>query len=192
MIAALYVDPRGPYASMPDVDPWDEARDARKYAGPWPVVAHPPCGPWGKLRHLSRHQDPSLAPIAVEQVRTWGGILEHPSHSKLWAHCGLPPVNGFPDAWGGYTIAVQQVNWGHPMRKRTWLYMVGVPSIGPIPPTRAPTHWASGGRQRPDGSYTHTPCPPHIRIASAQQRRRTPPAFARWLVDLAHSVALRV
>lgn len=42
-IAALYVDPRGCYADVPGVELWDEARDARLYAGPWPVVAHPPC-----------------------------------------------------------------------------------------------------------------------------------------------------
>ena len=39
MVAALYVAKGGAYYGLPDVDPWDEARDARLYAGPWPVVA---------------------------------------------------------------------------------------------------------------------------------------------------------
>lgn len=41
-IAALFVERGGSYWSLPDVDPWDEARDARLYDGPHPVVAHPP------------------------------------------------------------------------------------------------------------------------------------------------------
>ena len=49
MIAALYVETDGAYFGLPDVDPWDEKRDARNYAGPWPVVAHPPCTRWSML-----------------------------------------------------------------------------------------------------------------------------------------------
>ena len=40
MIAALYVLPGGPYFSN-GFDPWDETRDARKFKGPGPVIAHP-------------------------------------------------------------------------------------------------------------------------------------------------------
>jgi hypothetical protein len=47
-VAALYVERSGVYWNLPDVDPWDEDRDARKYAGPYPVVAHPPCERWGR------------------------------------------------------------------------------------------------------------------------------------------------
>lgn len=46
-IAALYVETGGAYFGLPGVDPWDEARDARRYAGPLPVVAHPPCQRYG-------------------------------------------------------------------------------------------------------------------------------------------------
>jgi hypothetical protein len=42
MIAALYVQKNGAYYALDGVDPWDEERDARRYAGPWPAVAHPP------------------------------------------------------------------------------------------------------------------------------------------------------
>ena len=45
-VAALYVESDGPYAGLDGVDVWDEARDARTYAGPYPVVAHPPCARW--------------------------------------------------------------------------------------------------------------------------------------------------
>jgi hypothetical protein len=186
VIAALYIDPRGPYPKMPDVDCWDAARDARRYAGHWPVVAHPPCGAYSSLRHLHEQADADCAPVAVEQVRRWGGVLEHPARSRLWDRCGMPRPGEFPDASGGYTIEVCQVDWGHVARKRTWLYLVGVPRPTEFPPAREPTHWASGMRPHPrkgSGGFA----PPGIKICSAAQRRRTPVAFAEWLVSLAQS-----
>lgn len=185
-VAALYVDPRGPYLSMQGVDAWDESRDAKTYAGPYPVVAHPPCGPWGHLRHLNKYQDPTCGPLAVEAVRKFGGVLEHPNRSRLWAHCGLPRPGDPPDAFGGVTVEVDQVGWGHVARKRTWLYCVRTTAVPAPPwPDREPTHWVSGtrGKRSAGGSI-----PPGIKACSAQQRRRSPPAFAEMLVALARSV----
>lgn len=51
MISALYVEKDGVYFNLPDVDPWDETRDARLYKGPFPVVAHPPCQRCGRFWH---------------------------------------------------------------------------------------------------------------------------------------------
>ena len=51
MVAALFVERDGAYYGLPNVDPWDAERDARTYAGPFPVVAHPPCERWGKYWH---------------------------------------------------------------------------------------------------------------------------------------------
>lgn len=182
-VAALYVDPRGPYPRL--VSDWyDEERDARTYAGPWPVVAHPPCGPWGRLRHLDRSGDPSLAELAVDQVRRWGGVLEHPAASKLWDALDLPRPGELPDVWGGRTMEVCQVDWGHVARKRTWLYFVRC-SPGPRPPPREPTHWISGGRASSTRRSTSTPVPEGIKVCSSQQRRRTPVDFATWLLAAA-------
>lgn len=178
MIAALYIDPRGPYAALPGVDCWDRARDARLYPGPWPVVAHPPCGPWANLRQLYRGDEHDCAVRAVAQVRAWGGVLEHPRGSTLWSHCNLPRPNSVMDAYG-YSIVVDQCAWGHVARKRTWLYLVGIPVSAVLSTVRhggKPTHWVSGRHQR------------GIKICSRQQRSRTPPAFAEWLVWLAGQV----
>lgn len=41
--AALFVQPDGCYAGLPDVDAWPEHRDARRYAGPLPVVVASSC-----------------------------------------------------------------------------------------------------------------------------------------------------
>lgn len=190
-VAALYVERGGPYFDMPDVEPWDIDRDARKYNGPHPVVAHPPCGPWGRLRHLYRGNEHDCAPAAVASVREWGGVLEHPAWSRLWPLCGLPEPGGFADEHGGITIAVDQCAYGHVARKNTWLYVVGVPLsvfAAGIRTGGTPTHWISGGRGRQGKKSRTTPVPPGIKVASALQRRRTPPAFAAWLVELARSV----
>lgn len=194
-VAALYIDPRGPYVGRPDVDAWDEARDARKYDGPWPVVAHPACGPWGALKHLYRGSEggPDCALRAVCQVRDWGGVLEHPKGSGLWKEAAIPYPGELPDQWGGRTIEVSQVDWGHVARKRTWLYLVRVGSVGPMPTPREPTHWIGGfrsaGRESPKRYKSNGGAvPPGIKICSAEQRRRTPPAFADWLLSLARSV----
>jgi hypothetical protein len=190
MIAALYVDPRGPYPSLVGVDCWDAARDARLYAGPHAVVAHPPCGPWGGVKNLSRKQDAGLALRAVEQVRAFGGVLEHPRYSALWKQCGLPLPGKAVDEFGGFTLEVSQCDFGHVARKMTWLYCVRTRALVNIPRRREPTHWVSGRRYvREDNARPASDSVPHgIRVCSAQQRRRTPLAFAQWLVALAATV----
>jgi len=183
-VVALYVDPRGPYPSLV-ADWYDEARDARTYGGDLPVVAHPPCGPWGRLRHLSRHDNPLSAIHALRIVRRNGGVLEHPFGSLLWEAGGMPKPGELPDAFGGRTIEVCQCDFGHVARKRTWVYVVGATSLPPMPPSREPTHWVSGGRGREGKKAKTTPVPPGIKVCSAIQRRRTPRAFAEWLIEIA-------
>lgn len=188
-VAALYIDPRGPYPALlgPELC-WDAERDACLYEGPWPIVAHPPCGPWGRLRHLCRNQVAELGPFAVDQVRRFRGVLEHPMHSKLFDACGMPKPGEPADRFGGRTILVSQCDFGHVARKWTWVYLVGDIAIGPLPPSREPTHWISGGRGRTGVKHKTTPVPPGMKVASAKQRQITPVAFARWLIGLAEQV----
>ena len=103
-VTALFVRADSIYKTMQGVDAWDEERDARRWPGGGPAVAHPPCRLWAKLRQFAKASDPvaerQLAVEAVQSVRKWGGVIEHPAESTLWAHCGLPTPGRAPDAFG--------------------------------------------------------------------------------------------
>jgi hypothetical protein len=140
MIAALFVAKDGPYFGNPLIDPWDKERDARKYKGPYPVIAHPPCQRWGKFYAGSPlviartgvrkklGDDNGCFKSALESVREYGGIIEHPWGSKAWDYFNLNK----PDRKGGwikadesgYTCCVEQGQYGHYARKPTLLYVV--------------------------------------------------------------------
>ena len=139
MIAALFVQTDGCYFDIEGVDPWDEKRDARLYNEMHRVIAHPPCQAWG--RYASSHpikgsnyrasgQDDGCFASALANVHRVSGVIEHPAHSKAWAHFGLPiPKHGGgwtqPDIHGGRSCYVEQAHYGHFSRKPTWLYFVG-------------------------------------------------------------------
>lgn len=74
-VAALFVRADSHYKTMAGVECYDMERDARTYDGPWPVVAHPPCRAWGRLRTFAnpRPDERNLARLAVAMVREWGG-----------------------------------------------------------------------------------------------------------------------
>ena len=151
-VAVLFADPNGIYAKVPDVDLWDEKRDARLYPGTHAVVAHPPCSRWCRLAGLvearwghKKGDDGGCFESALASVRRWGGVLEHPAYSDAWTAFGLPiPSYG---GWqrgvdGGWTCHVEQGRYGHPAKKATWLYAFGVtelPSLqwGSDPDTRS-------------------------------------------------------
>lgn len=144
MIAALFVESGGCYFGLDHVDPWPAERDARLYAGPWPVVAHPPCERWGRYWHggpSARERrrlgdDDGCFAAALAAVRRWGGVLEHPEGSHAWRafHLATPPRHGgwiVADFAGGWTCCIEQGAYGHVARKATWLYAhsVDLPSL---------------------------------------------------------------
>lgn len=136
--AALFVMPDGPYKGLSNVDLWPESRDARLYSGPDIVIAHPPCARWGRYWfggpsarvRREKGDDGGCFASALQSVRIYGGVLEHPAASSAWAHFNLsaPPRSGGwvkADEYGGFTCCVDQGHYGHRAQKATWLYAVG-------------------------------------------------------------------
>lgn len=194
-IAALFVDPGGVYSGIPGVDLWDEKRDARRYAGTHPVVAHPPCSRWCQLAGINQARyghaigdDGGCFASALESVRKWGGVLEHPAFTHAWRAHGLnrPPVRGWSRAslFGdiGWVTHVEQGMYGHPARKSTWLYAVGI--------TSAALRWG----RTPDAQITRSVSNCTNRGGVDRPRMdhgkssATPPAFRDELLSIARSV----
>ena len=203
MIAALFVVSGGVYCDLRGVDSWTgKERDARDYAGPWPVVAHPPCERWGRYwggapttwPRLKLGDDDGCFAAALAAVRKWGGVLEHPEGSHAWRRFGLalPPRHG---AWisadfeGGWTCCVEQGWYGHKARKATWLYAHGVE----LPSLR----WgrAPGDFVRPDdGFHTAEERRRAIKTGACQrlsrrQRAATPIEFRDLLIGIARTAS---
>jgi hypothetical protein len=175
-VAVLYARKDSIYKSLSD-HVYDIDRDARHYNGVFPVVAHPPCRAWGRLRHFAkpRSDEKALAFHAVHAVRTWGGVLEHPSSSTLWQSAELPlPGKGF-DSFGGWSIEVPQKWWGHLAEKNTWLYIVGC----------LPKHIPDVPFSLGQASHVLESKKPGRLKLPREMREATPPAFAEWLLDLA-------
>jgi hypothetical protein len=197
-VAALYVDPGGPYPQIPGVEIWDETRDARLYTGPHPVVAHPPCERWCKMAKFVESQwgyqvgdDGGIFELALATVRRWGGVLEHPAWSLAWPRFALPqpPARGWArsferlDEW---VCEVAQGAYNHDAQKLTWLLLVGA-----LPPTD--TNWS-----KPRGKKTltrfaqrhpgdHNNARTHAERVSGDATHITPLAFAEMLVGLARA-----
>ncbi len=185
-VAVLFARSDSIYKSFSECDVWDAERDALTWPGGAPVVAHPPCRLWGRLFALSTAPETERATgfFAVEAVRRWGGVLEHPAHSKLWKAAGLPKP-GMVDKWGGWTLSAPQFWWGHRAYKRTWFYICGVSPAGvpPVPLVLGDAEFRIGGPPstwRKAQGWKELPC------VTKREREATPPALARWLVDLAH------
>jgi hypothetical protein len=99
-VAVLWVQERSVYHGIEGCDCWPASRDANGYAGPWPIIAHPPCGPWGKYRARCG-QDPACGVRAMELVERWGAW----SSSRSGLACFANTAGGSASAWRGSTSA---------------------------------------------------------------------------------------
>jgi hypothetical protein len=168
-VAILFARATSEYKRIPGCDVFDLARDAHTFDGNAPVVAHPPCRAWGRLRHLAkpRADERELGIFAVEMVRRCGGVLEHPVHSTLWEAAGLP-APGTRDAFGGWTLPIYQGHFGHRAPKATWLYIKGCePRDLPAIPFDLVL---------PEG---------RVENMGRAEREATPPQLAAYLVEIA-------
>ena len=200
MIAALYVAENGCYFGLPNVEPWDEPRDARLYDGPWPVVAHPPCQRWGrywsggpsaKVRRI-KGDDGGCFAAAIAAVRKYGGLLEHPEATHAWRAFGLlaPPKSGGWVPAGdflGWTCCVEQGHYGHAARKATWLYAVGceLPTLkwGPAPKRQRLEPGFHSREERKSADAARRLC----KRLSEDERVGTPIPFRDLLISMAES-----
>lgn len=194
MIAALFVQTGGAYFGLDGVDPWDVARDARTYAGPHPVVAHPPCQLWVNLAAVNwkRYQrelpawypggsDGGCFASALDAVCKWGGVLEHPAGSHAFAHHDIPSPKAI--GWQSlgddvYIAEVWQSAYGHRARKRTWLFYVGAPP--------ADLHWRARPGECQVGWFDR-----NKRTLSKREASATPPEFRDALLGLARESRVR-
>jgi hypothetical protein len=129
MIAALFVREDSRYKAFPEIfDAYDINRDARGFDKDYPVLAHPPCRAWGMLSHMAnpRPDEKDLAWFSLEKVRQNGGVLEHPKGSRFFKEAGCPEVGKGYDEFGGFTILIDQFDFGHVAHKMTKLYICGI------------------------------------------------------------------
>lgn len=194
-VAALYVSPSGPYPSMPDVECWDEKRNALLYDGPHPVVAHPPCARWCRLAKFvektyghSVGDDGGTFAAALASVRKWGGVLGHPAFSLAWRAHGLidpSPRGGWQKTFDGeWVCSLAQSAYGHVATKGTWLLACGV-----TPPK---TDWRRPKGEFSIGSYTRRKDGTVDRKDARRVREKSlaihsTVTFAEYLVSMARS-----
>ncbi|MBN2684387.1 MAG: hypothetical protein JXR40_03840 [Pontiellaceae bacterium] len=157
-------------SQMVSVDLWDEERDAFIFLGGKPVVAHPPCRLWAKLKAMpnlteeERQREKRLGRHCVRMVLENGGVLEHPAGSELFDDMGLPS-GGYANKHG-FTLEFPQRIFGHSMMKPTWFFFAGI-AYEQVLPIRPALHFSPLKQ---------------IHHLSAAQREATPPALAKWLL----------
>lgn len=179
MISVLFTRKDSVYKSM-NLDCYDIERNALTWAGGNPIIAHPPCRSWGQLSHFAnpRPGEKELAIYSINQIRKYGGVLEHPRASRLWKEMNLP-LGKQTDEYGGYTISINQSWFGHKAEKKTLLYICGVErnNLPEIPLKFDLIEYVVSSSRKKAGK----------KEISKADRERTPIDLAKWLIQVAES-----
>ena len=192
-VAALFVQAGGVYSQVENVEVWDKSRDARNYAGPHSVVAHPPCNLWGNLaavnyaRYGGEHNKPGndggLFSFAFNAVLKYGGVLEHPAKSKAFRAYGITPPTCFGwqrNMFDEWVCEVWQSAYGHRARKATWLFYSGRVPPSPLKWERPISYFQIGYHDQ-RGKQRNKP------TLGTREAAATPPAFRDALINLARN-----
>jgi len=135
-------------------------------------------------REIARRKERELALFSIDIVRRNGGIIEHPSGSRLFkgGHgATLPDVGDLTDEYGGFTIAFDQFDFGHVASKPTKLYICGYPRNHPLPQlpqanTSIPTRSVTGFTIKVHGKY--------VKRCTLKEREHTPAALIDWIEEV--------
>lgn len=171
-ISVLFTQTKSIYNQL-GTDNWDIKRDAKNWPGGNAIIAHPPCRAWGNYSNKAKPipGERELAIWAIEQIRKWGGILEHPRTSRLWKEMKLPRPGEQPDQYEGFSISIDQYWFGHRGKKNTWLYIKGTTLQKlPIIPLKL-------------GRATYK-----VEDMGKKERAATPRRLAEWLIKTAEII----
>lgn len=173
-------------------------RDPRRPHLPWPAPCRrapsvlamvPPRGPGRSTVGAQAWRRRRLLRLGARGRQAMGGVLEHPAYTHAWAAHGLadPPAEGWQRTIdGAWVCQVEQGHYGHPARKATWLYAVGVvlPELRWGPST-ARDAYITGARLPAMVSWcsNHTKGPPRPRLRK-RAASATPPAFRDVLLAI--------
>lgn len=163
MISVLCAKKNSVYKNIPGIDVWDEARDAYFFTGSNPVITHAPCAQWSRMKGFANNNpdEKELAYFCLQKVIRNGGIFEHPGGSTFFKEAGVTKN----------IYSVDQVWWGFPARKRTYLFFHGCkplpfPVMQNIPSVRVGSRKGKKDRE-----------------ISKTERSTTVKEFAQWMID---------
>lgn len=155
-ISVLCVAKKSNYKNFVGLDLWDEKRDAYNFKRNEFVIAHPPCAQWSRMKGFSTRdrKEKDLAIHCMNRIHNapGGGIFEHPAGSSFFKYVGITP-----------TIEINQLWFGFPCRKATWLYFH---KIEPLPVSFIPVMSTRG-----------------VNNMDKEDRAVMPFAFCAWLID---------
>jgi hypothetical protein len=181
-IGVLFARNDSRYKDFEMYDVYDIDRDARGYAEVFPVICHPPCRAWGRLSHMAnpRPDEKDLAWFSLDMIHKHGGILEHPTGSRLWKEANLPLAGQGYGSKGGFTLEIDQFDFGHVAHKNTKLYIYGLTmeELPPLPPKNM-----NGTDRSICGNVKGT------KRCTQYQREYTPDELIKFLTDICLTIS---